>query len=109
MSDAILGARKLKNLSFVEKLINERKYALIDVRNPVDYRDGSILNAPNAPLRNFITVFAKKRRDTNKIILIGSNKDKKDLEACIRYAINFNPPDNKELNISYLLYDELVK
>jgi len=109
MNNTLHGARKIDNLSFLEKLVINQNHAIIDVRSPVDYRDGTLLDAPNAALRNFITVYSSKRKDTNKFILIGSKKDTVDLEACIRYANNFPQPDKKQLKISYVLYEDILE
>lgn len=104
------NARKIADYNFVYKLIDERKHKILDVRSPVLYRDGTLFEAPNAPVRNFTTEFAKVRKDTNKIILIGSREDTSDLEACIRYANSFPiTMDNKFLNLSYVYYEDMLE
>lgn len=104
------NAKKIENYFFVEKLLNERKYKILDVRNPLMYRDGTIFDASSAPVRNFTTEFAKVRKYTNKIILIGSREDPSDLEACIRYANSFPiTMDNKYLNLSYVYYEDMLE
>lgn len=107
MNTTIHGCRKIEDINFLQKLVDDRNYALIDVRSPVQYRDGTILNAPNAALRNFTIEFLKTRKNTNKIVLIGSNKDRAELEASIKYAINVPNPDAKITNLSYVLYEEM--
>lgn len=108
MNTTIHGCRKIENVNFLQKLVNERNYALLDVRSPVLYRDGTILNAPSAPLRNFTVEFIRTRKNTNKIVLIGSKADTSDLEASIKYAISIPNPDTKETNLSYVLYEEMT-
>lgn len=108
MDKTIQGARKIENLNYLETLVKDKNHALIDVRSPVDYRDGTLFDAPNSAVRNFITVFSNLRKNTSKFILIGSEEDTSDLEACIRYANNFPQPDNKQLQISYVLYEEII-
>lgn len=104
------NARKIENYYFAEKLLNERKHRVLDVRTPLMYRDGTIFEAPSAPVRNFTTEFAKVRKDTNKVILIGSREDTSDLEACIRYANSFPiTMDDKYLNLSYVYYEEMLE
>lgn len=108
MSKVLMGARKIESMKLLEALITERNHGIIDVRTPIEYRDGTFFDAPNSALRNFITVYGKMRKDTNKIVLIGSKQSMKDLEACIRYANNFPQVDKKLLNLSYVLYEDLV-
>lgn len=105
----ILGARFIDNEAFIKKLVNERNFHVLDVRSPVDYAEGTILEAPNAPLRNFITEFGKRSKDSRKFVLIGSSKDIDGLRSCIRYAINFPSASTKPLNLSYTLYEEIKK
>ena len=103
------NAKKIENFYFAEKLINERNHKVLDVRSPVLYRDGTIFEAPNAPLRNFITEFIRVRKDTNKIILVGSKDEQSDLDSCIRYANSFQLPiDKKELKLSYVLFEDMI-
>lgn len=108
MNTTIHGCRKIEDINFLQKLVNEKNYALIDVRSPVQYRDGTILDAPSAPLRNFTMEFLKTRKVTNKIVLIGSKRDTSDLEASIKYANNTPNPDAKMTNLSYVFYEEMT-
>lgn len=108
MNTTIHGCRKIEDLNFLQKLVKERNYAVMDVRTPIQYRDGTLLDAPSAPLRNFTMEFIKTRKNTNKIVLIGSKEDPSDLESSIKYAINIPNPDAKTTNISYVFYEEMV-
>lgn len=97
------NAKRIKDFSFLENLVENRNYAVIDVRNPEDYRYGTLFDAPNAPLRAFLPVFVDKLKDTKKIVLIGSTEDTDTLEACIRYAVQNGGLD---LNLSYFYYED---
>ena len=79
-------AKKVHSLDFFKKLVEKDGYAVIDTRSPVEYRDGTLYNAPNAPLRNFMPQFVQTVKDTKKVVLIGSQRDTESFEACIRYA-----------------------
>lgn len=109
MDTTIHGCRKIQDKSFLEKLVNERKYTILDVRSPVDYRDGTLLGATNAPLRNFTMEFMKARRETNKIIILGSKEDPSNIEVSIRYANTVPNPDSKSTNMSYVFYEEMIE
>lgn len=107
MNNNIRGCRKIEDFNFFKKLVEERGYSVMDVRTPVAYRDGTLFNAPNAPLRNFVAEFIKTRRENNKIILVGSKNDTTDLEVSIKYANNVPDPDNKSTNMSYVFYEDM--
>jgi len=107
MDNTIYGCRKIQDKSSFEKLINEKSYAVLDVRSPVEYRNGTLMEAPNATLRNFTTEFLKTRRLTNKIILIGSREELRELESSIKYAYNTPNPDAKKTNLSYVFYEDI--
>lgn len=108
MNNNIHGCRKIEDLNFFEKLVNEQNYSVLDVRTPVEYRDGTLMDAPNAPLRNFVTEFIKTRRGNNKIILIGSKDDISNLEASIKYTNTVPAPDEKVSKISYVFYEDML-
>lgn len=95
-------ARRINNTALLNKLVEEKGYAVIDTRSPVEYRDGTMFNAPNAPLRNFMTTFIPTVRSNNKVVLIGSGEDNDAFKACIKYAEQ-NSPDNA--NIRFFYYD----
>ena len=102
------NAKKIDNIHFAQKLIDERKHRALDVRSPVEYRDGTLFEAPNAPLRAFVNEFLKVRKETSKVILIGSKEAQDDLASCIRYAHSFQVNDNKELRLSYMYYEDFA-
>jgi rhodanese-related sulfurtransferase len=94
-------ARRINDTKLLEKLVNEKGFAVIDTRSPVEYRDGTIFDAPNAPLRNFMATFVPTVRSNKKVVLIGSAKDNDAFQACIRYAEQNAPA---EANIRYFYY-----
>jgi len=98
------NAKRIKDYSFLESLVEKKKYSVIDVRSPEDYRYGTVLEAPNAPLRAFLPVFANALKDSKKIVLVGSEDDTETLEACARYAVQNGGLD---LNLSYFLYEDM--
>lgn len=108
MNNSKHGCRKIEDKAFFERLINERGYKVIDVRPPLAYRDGTLMGAPNVALRNFLPEFMRVRKETNKIILIGSKDDPSDLEASLKYAITAPAVDEKMSNISYVYYEEMM-
>ena len=93
-------ARRINDKKFLEKLVNDLGYSVIDTRSPVEYRNGTLFNAPNAPLRNFLGEFARVLKDSNKVVLIGSEKDEKAFQACIRYAEQ-NAKENTKISYYY--------
>lgn len=95
-------ARRVNNKALLNKLVNDKGFAVIDTRSPVEYRNGTLFDAPNAPLRNFMATFIPTVRSNKKIILIGSGEDKEAFQACIRYAEQ-NAPDGA--NIRYCYFD----
>lgn len=103
---SISGVRKVGSKKLLEKLVNDKGFILLDVRDPIAYRDGTLYDAPNAPLRNFYTVFGKSRKDNRKVILLGSSSDLKSLELCINYALTF-PYKEDDLNLRYVLYEDV--
>lgn len=93
-------ARKINDTSFLNKLVENQGYAVIDTRSPIEYRDGTLHNAPNAPLRNFLGEFMRVLKDNNKVVLIGSQSDEAAFRACIRYAEQ-NSKGNTKLSYFY--------
>lgn len=55
---------------------------LVDLRSPIDFRNGSLTNAVNLPLRNFLNAISGMDKKT-KIILYGN---KEELETAVNYA-----------------------
>jgi len=93
-------AKKINDINFLKSLVEKRGYSVIDTRSPIEYRNGTLFNAPNAPLRNFLNVFIPMLKESNKIVLIGSDKDRDAFRACIRYAeLNMKP--NTQLSYYY--------
>jgi len=95
--------RRVKDLKHLEKLVNERNHVLIDVRSPDQYRYGTVMDAPNAPMRVLLPALKKCLDRTRKIILIGSEHDMESLNACLQYSVQVGPIDMK---MSYFLYED---
>lgn len=75
---------KFANKELVEKLMRHPSL-LVDMRSPVDFRNGSVDGAVNLPLKNFlnrITGLDKKTR----LILFGHTTEDADVKAGINYA-----------------------
>lgn len=66
-----------------QELINKGAL-LVDVRNPVAFRNGSLPDAINLPLRSISTL--RKYPSNTKIIFFGEADDDKDLELAANYA-----------------------
>jgi rhodanese-related sulfurtransferase len=60
---------------------------LIDVRSPVQFRDGSLPNAINVSLRNVSSLF--KHPKTTNFILFGESDDDENVKAAGNYLIQF--------------------
>lgn len=93
-------AKKVHDEKLLNKLVQKDGYSVIDTRSPVEYRNGTIFNAPNAPLRNFMTTFIPMARNNSKIVLVGSPDDEAAFKACIRYAEQ-NASDNTKIRYYY--------
>jgi len=59
-------AKKINDINFLKSLVEKRGYSVIDTRSPIEYRNGTLFNAPNAPLRNFLNVFIPMLKESNK-------------------------------------------
>lgn len=94
---------RIRDFSFLENLVENRKHAVIDIRSPEDYRYGTVLDAPNAPLRSFLPALANTMKETKKIVLIASENDSESLDACVRYATQAGGVD---LKLSYFFYED---
>lgn len=75
---------KFANKNKVKALL-EKGGMLIDLRNPVDFRNGTIIGAKNLPLTNFINSFLKFDK-TKPIVLIVNFVDDADLKTVDTYA-----------------------
>lgn len=74
------------NAQKAKKLI-EKGALLIDVRDPVAFRDGALPNAINVSLRNVSSLF--KHPKTTKFVLYGSTNDDENLAAAANYLTQF--------------------
>jgi rhodanese-related sulfurtransferase len=67
------------------RLKDKKSTMVIDMRSPIEYRDGHIDEAVNLPLRNFLNTITPLNRDT-KLILYADIMENEDLVAGVRYA-----------------------
>lgn len=58
---------------------------LVDMRSPVDFRDGSITGAVNLPLKNFLNKIVGLDRK-KKIVIFGRTVNDPDLKNACNYA-----------------------
>lgn len=58
---------------------------LIDLRSPVDFRDGSIAGATNLPLKNFLNKIVGLNRK-QKLVIFSEGIDDPDLKSATNYA-----------------------
>lgn len=58
---------------------------LVDMRSPVDFRDGSIPGAQNLPLKNFLNKIVGMNRK-QKFVLFARDIDDNDMKNAVNYA-----------------------
>jgi len=75
---------KFANKNKVQNLL-EKGGVLIDLRSPVDFRDGTITGAKNLPIKNFLNSMLKFDK-SKPIILIVNYVDDSDLKTVDVYA-----------------------
>ena len=73
------------------RMKGKKSTMVIDMRSPVDYRNGHVDESINLPLRNFLNTITPLNKDT-KLILFADAMDNEDLVAGIKYAaqLGFN-------------------
>ncbi|PPD55298.1 MAG: hypothetical protein CTY12_01445 [Methylotenera sp.] len=76
-----------------EQLV-EKGALLIDVRDPVSFRDGSLKNAINLPLVNMSQLMTKDKN--TKLIFFGKSKSDNELQLALSYAV--------QLKFEHVLY-----
>ena len=67
--------------------LTEKGALLIDMRDPVSFRDGSIPGAVNLTLRRVSTLVREPK--TRNLIFFGENENDDTLKAAINYAYQF--------------------
>ena len=75
-----IGGRRAKQLV-------ENGAMLIDVRNPVSYRDGSLPGAVNLSLRQLASLLRQPKN--RKLIFFGESEGDDTLRAAVNYAFQF--------------------
>lgn len=63
----------------------EKGAALIDMRSPVDYRDGSISGSKNLPMRNFVNHLQRHDKKVPIVLIVKSFADD-DIRIVENYA-----------------------
>ena len=73
------------------RMKSKKSTMVIDMRSPVEYRNGHIDESVNLPLRNFLNTITPLNKET-KLILFADVMDNEDLVAGIKYAaqLGFN-------------------
>ena len=59
---------------------------LVDMRTPVEFRDGSIVGSVNLPLRNFLNHLVGVTDKASTIIMFSTDKDDADVTSAVNYA-----------------------
>lgn len=75
------------------KMVNKKKAMdlvskgalLVDMRSPVDYRDGSIKGSVNLPLKNFTNKLIGLKKD-QKVVIFGKTINDPDVKSACGYA-----------------------
>lgn len=80
--------------SIDRELVNQlmkKECILVDMRSPIEFRDGTIAGAVNLPLKNFLNTIAGLNKKT-KIIVFGNSEEDADVTTGINYAarLGFN-------------------
>lgn len=75
---------KKASKSTVERLV-AKGAMLVDMRSPIDFRDGTISGAVNLPLRNFLNKITGMDRKS-KIIIFGASMEDPDVKHGFNYA-----------------------
>ncbi len=75
---------KLVNKDRANKLV-DKGALLIDMRSPIDFRDGHIQNSVNLPLKNFTNKLIGLKRN-QKIVLISKSVADPDVKTACGYA-----------------------
>jgi len=68
------------------ELIKNKNAMLIDVRGPVEFRNGTINDATNISLRNISSLLTEDKR--TPLIFFGESDDSVDIKQSIKYAEN---------------------
>lgn len=77
--------KKINKNRFQQIVAKNKDHFLVDMRSPVNYRDGHINGAVNLPLRNFINKIMGMPRDT-VIVAYSTSFDDVDLTQGMNYA-----------------------
>lgn len=77
--------KKINKTRFEQLVSSKKELIIADMRSPVSYRDGHIVDSVNLPLRNFINKIMGVSKDTT-IIAYSTNFSDVDLTQGMNYA-----------------------
>lgn len=80
-----MGAKRV-NGDTAKKLV-ERGAVLVDVRNPISFRNGTITGAINMPVRIVHNLIPYNKK--TKFVFFGENENDPDLKTILNYATQF--------------------
>lgn len=78
---------KLINKKKVNDLVANKKGVLVDIRSPVDFRNGHIKDSKNLPLRNFINSLPGFDKKVPLILIVNNISVDTDLKTIDTYAV----------------------
>jgi len=78
-------AKVIRDRETFDKISGRGEVLLVDVRSPVDFRNGNVAGSVNLPLRNLINKITPLDRKT-KLIMYGSTLEDVDLTSGVNYA-----------------------
>jgi len=80
----MLTGQRTINGTKAKKVIDKGNSIIIDIRDPVSYRNGSLPNAVNLSLRKISSLI--KIPKTTSLIFFGVSNEDDDLRAAVNYA-----------------------
>jgi len=75
--------KKISKATF--ETLKRKKIFLVDMRSPVQYRDGHVAGAVNLSLRNFVNAIMPMDKSTH-LVLYSNTFDDADLALGVKYA-----------------------
>lgn len=78
-------AKVIRDKETFDKVSGRGEVLVVDVRSPVDFRNGNIEGSVNLPLRNLINTITPLDRKT-KLIMYGATLNDEDLTSGVNYA-----------------------
>jgi rhodanese-related sulfurtransferase len=78
-------AKVIRDRETFDRILSRGESLLVDVRSPVEFRNGNVDGSVNLPLRNFINKITSLDRKT-KLVMYGSTLEDGDLTSGVNYA-----------------------